>query len=743
MVARPWIRPAGRIVLAAFTTVALAAYSLTVAAGTSSAAAQGPCDIYAAGGTPCVAAHSTTRALYAAYSGNLYQVRRSSDNTTRNIGVLSAGGYANAATQDSFCAGTTCVITIIYDQSGHNNNLTQAPGGGAAPGPDNLANATAAPTVLNGHEAYGVYIPSGTGYRDNSATGTATGDNPESEYDVVDGTHYNGGCCFDYGNAETNSNDDGNGTMEAIYFGNIRVWGYGSGNGPWIMADLENGLYSGVNSGFNANDPTINNRYTTAMIEGGANLWSIMGGNAQSGSLSTFYSGPRPNVPGYNPMRKQGAIILGTGGDNSNGAQGTFYEGVMTTGYASTSTANAVQANIVAAGYGATPPVTYPSLAASFNNVGITADNNTAPGNFDGNGYSFSQTALGNAHAGPGTAIASSGMTFTMPSTAAGANDNTVAENQIITMSGTGTLGFLLTSDYGPTSGTGTITYTDGSTQSYTLSTADWWSTTPASGTALAVSSAYQNRQGNTTAAQSGNIFSETVPLTAGKTVASVQLPTGNPIATGTPALHIFAITTTGTPTDAVTVNNPGAQTGTVGTAIAGLQIQATDSAAGLTLTYSAPGLPGGLSISPSGLISGTPTAAGTSSVTVTATDTTGASGTATFPFTITTASGTCQVTYTKTAEWQGGFTANVTITNSGTTTINGWTLGFTFPGDQKITNAWNATTTQPGEAVTAANAAYNATIAPGGNTSFGFQGTYTSNDTNPTAFTLNSVSCG
>jgi len=315
-------------------------------------ASQGPCDIYAAGNTPCVAAHSTTRALYGNYSGNLYQVRRSSDNATANIGVLSAGGYANAAAQDSFCSGTSCVITVIYDQSGKGNNLTQAPGGGAAGGPDNLANATAAPTTLNWHKAYGVYVASGTGYRDDTTNGIATGDASESEYAIFDGTHYNGGCCFDYGNAETNNNDDGNGTMEAIYFGNIKVWGYGSGNGPWIMADLENGLFSGVNQHLNSNDPTINYRYTTAMIEGGQNQWAILGGNAQSGSVSTFYSGVRPNVSGYNPMKKQGAIILGIGGDNSKGATGTFYEGVMTTGYASTATENAVQANIVAAGYG-------------------------------------------------------------------------------------------------------------------------------------------------------------------------------------------------------------------------------------------------------------------------------------------------------------------------------------------------------------------------------------------------------
>jgi non-reducing end alpha-L-arabinofuranosidase len=317
----------------------------------SHAAVTGPCDIYASGGTPCVAAHSTTRALYGSYNGSLYQVRRASDSATANIGVLSAGGYANAAAQNSFCANTTCVITVIYDQSGRGNNLTDAPAGGAAGGPDNLANAYAAPTVLNGHQAYGVYVAAGTGYRNDHTSGIATGDAAEGEYAVMDGTHTNGGCCFDYGNAETSNNDTGNGHMEAIYFGTIKVWGYGSGTGPWIMADMENGLYSGVNAGYNANDPTINHRYTTAIIKGTANQWAIRGGNAQSGSLSTFYSGARPNVSGYNPMHKEGAIILGIGGDNSKGSAGTFYEGVMTSGYPSDSTENAVQANIVAAGY--------------------------------------------------------------------------------------------------------------------------------------------------------------------------------------------------------------------------------------------------------------------------------------------------------------------------------------------------------------------------------------------------------
>ncbi len=344
--------PRKRTAAALAVSAAIVGGSVLLSNVSAHAATSGPCDIYAAAGTPCVAAHSTTRALYAAYNGSLYQVRRSSDNTTRNIGVVSAGGVANSAAQDSFCANTTCVITVVFDQSGRGNNLTQAPGGGAAGGPDKLANATSAPTSLNGHKAYGVFVAAGTGYRDDHTSGIATGDASEGEYAIFDGTHFNGGCCFDYGNAETSNNDTGNGHMEAIYFGNIKVWGFGSGNGPWVMADLENGLFSGVNQHLNSNDPTVNFRYLTAMVEGAQNQWAIRGGNAQSGGVSTFYSGVRPNVSGYNPMHKEGAIILGIGGDNSKGAVGTFYEGVMTSGFPSSATENSVQANITAAGYG-------------------------------------------------------------------------------------------------------------------------------------------------------------------------------------------------------------------------------------------------------------------------------------------------------------------------------------------------------------------------------------------------------
>lgn len=211
-----------------------------VAVGTLVAAA--PCDIYAAGGTPCTAAHATTRALYSSFSGALYQVKRNSDGATTDIHPLSAGGVANAGAQDSFCAGTTCLISIIYDQSGKGNHLTRAPKGAfsgpEADGTDNLASAIGAPVTLNGQKAYGVFVSPGTGYRNTRTSGIATGNGAESMYAVLDGTHYNDGCCFDYGNGETSSTDTGNGHMEAIYFGNSKGWGYGAGNGPWIMADV-------------------------------------------------------------------------------------------------------------------------------------------------------------------------------------------------------------------------------------------------------------------------------------------------------------------------------------------------------------------------------------------------------------------------------------------------------------------------------------------------------------------------
>lgn len=333
--------------------------SVLIVTGAGSAA-QGPCDIYDAAGTPCVAAHSSVRALYGSFNGNLYQVTRAKDNTTKDIPVLEAGGFANAKIQDDFCSGTTCTITILYDQSSKKNHLTPAPGGGANKTADKPVVANSAPLKVNGKSVYGMKFTGGMGYRNNRTTGIVTGDNAESMFMVVNGKHYNSQCCFDYGNAETTNNDDGEGTMEAIYFGNSTTWGKGAGTGPWVMADIENGLWAG-NVSPNNNAPSINADYVMGMVKGKSHTMAVKWGNAVKGPINTYWEGAYPLKGAwgikYDPMRKQGAIILGIGGDNSNWAVGTFYEGAMTTGYSTNATDSAIQANIVSAGYGSTIPV--------------------------------------------------------------------------------------------------------------------------------------------------------------------------------------------------------------------------------------------------------------------------------------------------------------------------------------------------------------------------------------------------
>jgi len=349
--------------------LALIGVALTMATPAESAPPrpQGPCDIYASAGSPCVAAHSTTRALYASYHGPLYEVLRQSDGKTLDIGVIQSsdspvtdpGGYANAAAQDAFCANTWCWITKIYDQSPKHNDLTQAPRGAfsgpALGGFNNLPLADMAPVTIMGHKAYGVFIEPGMGLRQNDAKGTAVDDQAEGQYWVINGQHYNSGCCFDYGNAEIDSRDDDNGTMETTYFGNATAWFHGNPPGPWVMTDQENNLVGCVNadgSKLCANLPNITWRFVTAMAKGEPHHWTSMGGDAQKGDLRVMFDGPRVDAT-YDPMRKQGAILLGNGGDNSIGSQGTFYEGAMTAAgtFPTDGTDQLVHANVVAARY--------------------------------------------------------------------------------------------------------------------------------------------------------------------------------------------------------------------------------------------------------------------------------------------------------------------------------------------------------------------------------------------------------
>lgn len=414
----------------------------------------GPCDIYAAANTPCGAAHSTVRSLSSAYAGPLYQVERSSDKATKDIMTLS-DGFADSASQDTFCAGTSCTIPIIYDQTGNGNHLRVTWFAYWLQSGGNPAAANAAKISVGGHQVYGIKSGTNVAYRTgaplagtagvtkgsstvaftmpqtlpantpllfeanakdcapnswpnncnfkayytssaindatsvtltasysgssssttvvwNQATkGIATGDQPEAEYSVFDAKTYGQWCCFDYGNAELSGIDEGNATMEAISWAADTQFGQsGGGKGPWVGADLENGMFEGYENGsamVPSNTSVSGWAYVTAMLKGlsapdcpsgltNSGCFALKAGDARAGKLewkwnaNTSNYGARP--PGYSPQKKQGAIILATGGDGSNTGTGIWFEGAMTDGAPPDSVDDAVQANIVAAGYG-------------------------------------------------------------------------------------------------------------------------------------------------------------------------------------------------------------------------------------------------------------------------------------------------------------------------------------------------------------------------------------------------------
>lgn len=323
------------------TVILFAIMSALTGSASAQKAGPRPCDLYASA-TPCVAAFSTTRALYRGYIGPLYQVTRQSDKKQADIGLL-PHGYADAAKQDAFCAKTSCTITRLYDQSPNHNDLTLAPPGGAARGPgpngyDVAAVANALPATIAGHKVYGIAISAGMGYRNDSPKQTAINGQPEGVYMVTSALHLNERCCFDFGNAETNNLDNKAGHMDAI-----NVMCHGTPCSPDAGLDMEDGIYGHLKV-------PANTTFVTDMgASDGQHSYAIYQGNAQSGGLTT--TGIIPLPKGYQPMKQEGAIILGIGGDNSNWATGYFFEGVMTKGMPTAEVMKAVQRNIVAASY--------------------------------------------------------------------------------------------------------------------------------------------------------------------------------------------------------------------------------------------------------------------------------------------------------------------------------------------------------------------------------------------------------
>jgi non-reducing end alpha-L-arabinofuranosidase len=319
-----------------------------------------PGDIAAAAGTPMVAAHSATRAMFAAYNGKLFQVRRPTDTTTQDINTVAAGGLVDLTALNAFCSGTTCTVTKLYDQTGNGNDMSQ---GAAANQPTigfwTASNATKYPMIVSkGYQ----WLRNRTAVKK-----IPTGSNPQTEYFVVHGDNAGratgtNGCCYDYGNMETHITDDGPGTMTALYFGDATDWTRGAGNGPWVMLDMENGVFAGggpisiLNSGtssVNPSDPSLKyaapNIVTGLAKTDGKKTFEIKYGNASTGPLSVAWNGSLPtntNPTSYIPLQQQGGISLGEGGDGSAMGTGAFSEGAIIAAQTTDATDTAIQTNL-------------------------------------------------------------------------------------------------------------------------------------------------------------------------------------------------------------------------------------------------------------------------------------------------------------------------------------------------------------------------------------------------------------
>ena len=319
-----------------------------------------PGDIASAAGTPLIAAHSVTRALYAAYSGKLFQARRASDSKTQDINTIGAGGFVDLSALNAFCSGTTCTVAVLYDQAGNGNDLSQT----------TVANQPTVGfwTAANGTK-YPIVVSKGYQWLRNrtAVKKIPTGSNPQTEYFVVHGDYAGraagtNGCCYDYGNMENHIGDDGPGTMSALYFGDATDWTRGAGNGPWVMLDMENGVFAGggsiaiLNAGqasVNSKDPSLKfaspNIITGLAKTDGKTSFEIKYANASTGMLSVAWSGSLPtnkNPTSYIPLQQQGGISLGEGGDGSAMGTGAFSEGVIIAAQTTDATDDAIQANL-------------------------------------------------------------------------------------------------------------------------------------------------------------------------------------------------------------------------------------------------------------------------------------------------------------------------------------------------------------------------------------------------------------
>jgi len=281
--------------------------------------------------------------------------------------AATADGFGDAAAVDAVCTGTTCTVSLLYDQSGRGNHLPVAKrglsNGGATAAMDDFETviSTQAQLMVGGHRVYSLYMAARQGYRlTRAGAGVPLGRASQGLYMLADGTHSGTACCWDFGNVTPDPTQYG--VMNTLFFG-VAFWGRGDvpNTGPWFMADFEAGVWAGgtragdpgwgeLNGEHppNPNNPSLKVKFALGFLKTDMNNWSLRMANVQTATaVTTAYAGGLPKQ-----MNNLGAIVIGVGGDNSNNSWGTFYEGAVLAGFPSDAAELAVMQNVKALGYG-------------------------------------------------------------------------------------------------------------------------------------------------------------------------------------------------------------------------------------------------------------------------------------------------------------------------------------------------------------------------------------------------------
>lgn len=333
-----------------------------------------PCDLLNTAGTPCAAAYSLTRRMFAAYSGNLFQVERASDSTTLDVGTSSTTGEVAASPVTTFCASTTCYVSKIYDQTTNANNLTTASTSTMAlyqtspynglpmlqtPAPTETVDATYPGTSQTGGSYTGtVYYQTGGATRV-GGTGIPTGNSAISVY-YVRGNSALLNTEGDFGDMDSAVANSGKGDRFALGYSGANGTTNGATNAAYYCVDLENttaapynltcGASESVPVGNNAIEPvsvpsppvfTLIGKYTyNATLS--SSLVTIEMADATQGTLTQVYNAAPAQAPSLG-----GAVVLAEGGDGKL-AISSFQEGAIIP-YTTTLTEDAsVQSNIAA-----------------------------------------------------------------------------------------------------------------------------------------------------------------------------------------------------------------------------------------------------------------------------------------------------------------------------------------------------------------------------------------------------------